>query len=110
MPRDFWDMRPVDFQSKVRGFYRRQEYQSRQTREIIAAILNVNRDPKKNPQGFTGEQIWPLSIDEKKKTKKDDKLTAEEINKMTASHFKALAKVEQMRKEKQQAKANRIKK
>jgi hypothetical protein len=108
MPRDFWEMRPVDFKSKAAGFYRRQDYQSRQTREIIAVIMNANRDPQKQPQPFTGEQIWPLSIDRKKKVEKENKLTKEEIEWMSAAHLRAVEKVQKKREEKLQKQLSRL--
>lgn len=47
MPSQFWDLTPVEFTYQVRGFDWRQEREQWRMANIVAAIYNVHRDPKK---------------------------------------------------------------
>lgn len=48
------------------------ELQWTHTREIIAAIYNVNRDTKEHPNPFTGKDIKLLSFDKPDEKEKED--------------------------------------
>ena len=65
------------------------EFESRwlHTREIIAALFNVNRDQKARPEPYTGSELIPLSID-KIGSKKEVDLS--QIEKENADYFKKL--------------------
>lgn len=56
------------------------------TREVVAAIYNVNRDQKKRPKPFEGKEFYPLSFDNKDEEKKV--MTPKEIKEMFGSKFK----------------------
>lgn len=64
-PRDFWEWRPVDFHRKVSGYHIRYEKQAALFREVVAVLVNSNRDTKVHPRSIPAKDIWPLSIDSK---------------------------------------------
>jgi len=65
------------------------EFESRwlHTREIIAALFNVNRDQKLRPEPYTGREIMPLSIDGDESKKEID---IAQVEKENAEYFKKL--------------------
>lgn len=65
MPDVFWNMRPCDFGLAFRGFRQKKFYELERgwlyTREVIATLCNINRDPKSRP--VRGRDIIKLSFD-----------------------------------------------
>lgn len=57
------------------------------TREVVAAIYNVNRDQKKRPKPFDGKEFYPLSFDKKEEETKV--MTPKEIKEMLGSKFRS---------------------
>jgi len=57
------------------------------TREVIAAIWNINRDPSKRPQPYKGSDIVHLSFDEKEEGAEVDLKKVEQEN---AEYFRKI--------------------
>jgi len=75
----------LEVEKYVRYIKRDSEKRWVQTREIIAAIYNVNRDSTKKPEPFTGKDIIRLSFDEE--STEVDIISIEESN---AEYFKQM--------------------
>lgn len=57
------------------------------TREVIATLVNINRDKDKHPEAITGQDIRTLSFD---KVEEKTPLSIEEAEKQNAEDFKKI--------------------
>lgn len=57
MPSQFWELTPAEFALQVAGFAWRQEQEQYRMANIVAAIYNVNRDPKRRRRPITAEDL-----------------------------------------------------
>lgn len=57
LPRDFWELRPVDYARMIRGYYIREERKWLHTRKILASLHNAFAEAG---NALTEQQILPL--------------------------------------------------
>lgn len=61
-PKHFWNLRPVDYARKVRGYYIREERRWLHTREILASLHNAFAEEGK---AKSGADLVPLEYFDK---------------------------------------------
>lgn len=57
LPKDFWELRPVDYARMQRGYYIREDRKFLHTRKILASIHNAFAEAGK---GKSEQEIMPL--------------------------------------------------
>lgn len=88
LPRDFWEMRPIDFHRRVQGYHIRYEKQAALFREVVAVLVNANRDTKVYPRAISSKELWPLSLDKKPDEKPAPLISGDAARAAIARHLK----------------------